>query len=285
MLFRSTEADSASPDTRPLHHLVAGETVTVESEFPAPFYLNGRLAGNDAGQPNRLTFVVPDGPTGVALRAGSSAETLLNVAAPEAVRLSGQVSPSTGNFAVRYSGLRAELFQLNGQQTAPALDLLTPVAELPVSSLNLHNPHQAFGLFPVTGVTKPNFAVRLSGEFLAETDGQYQFALTGAEGARLTIDGRPAESVTLTAGWKRLELIVWQTSGSAELVATYIPPTGVARQPIPAALLRATFTSVKTNEDGQFTIATPAWMAAAIEGAIEGLAAGAEIRWAHKEIK
>jgi hypothetical protein len=82
-------------------------------------------------------------------------------------------------------------------------------------------------------------------------------------------------TVKLTQGWKRMELLVWQTSGSAELVVTYRPAGGGPRQPIPANLLRARSLTTASGEDGQFTILAPAWME--MEAVAEPEAAGVRL--------
>jgi hypothetical protein len=263
--------------------LNAGETVTVRADLPAPIYLNGVRAGNDPLSPADLTFVVPEGVDFVRIHAGDSGDSDVMVQRRPSSVVTGQVVDANGvgvpNAMVhlRHAGVEAEFFQLKAitpAGEAPLLAGLKPDFAEPASSLAIHDPAQALGYFPIGNIGAPNFAVRLRGEFQAQADGSYLFFVAATDGAQLSIDGKPradvhsvrpgfeaAVPVELSQGWHEIELLVYSSVGSAELVLSFAPPGGVKRIVAPH-LLRAESPELAglTDANGNFSIAVPAWL-------------------------
>ena len=250
--------------------------------MPAQLWLNGKQAGNDPNSNTTLTLVVPEQSGSFTVRPGASASS--SVAIQQAtIEFTGQVVDAKGaaianaNVHLRHSGLKAQFFKLSANalaQDVPSIAGLAPSGEEPVSSLNLHNPGGAFGYFPIGAIQAPNFAVALSGQFLAQTAGTYVFYLAATEGAQFTIDGNEPVavrntqpglesqfSVGLAAGWHDIALLVYAKTAYAELVLTFTPPAGV-RQVINPQLLRgeSSTLSAVTSKSGVFTIVAPAWL-------------------------
>ncbi len=262
--------------------LSRGETVTVTSDVPAQIWLNGERAGNDPNSATDLTFVAPEGADSLRIRPGNSAESSALVQQKTTV-FTGRVVNTKGvgianaKVHLRHSGLEAEFFELASNAPAeevPSIAGLEAVNEEPVSSLNLHNPKQALSYFPIGAMDAPNFAVRFSGQFLAQTSGSYLFYVAATEGAQLSIDGKhltdvykvipgleAGTAVELAEGWHDISLLVYSKTGSAELVVTFTPPGG-NRQIISSKLLRSESTTLSTltGEDGEFTIRAPSWL-------------------------
>jgi hypothetical protein len=197
--------------------------------------------------------------------------------------LTGQVVDQNGapvrnaRVRLRHAGLEAQFIKLPAPPAVgemPSIAGLTPLTEEPASSLNLHNPAQAFGYFPIGTINAPDFAVRFSGQFLAQASGAYTFFVAASDGAQLTFDGKPIGGVQvakpglespapvqLTEGWHDVEIVVYSAIGPAQLVVSFAPPGGV-KQTISPSLLRAVsgLMSGLTNEQGNFTIAAPVWL-------------------------
>jgi beta-lactam-binding protein with PASTA domain len=282
--LKSASASTLASGTAALEGatLTAGETTTVTSDVPAQIFLNGQRAGNDPGSATDLTFVVPEDANSLRIRAGDSADSVVSVQ-PRTTVLTGQVVDENGAPAanvkvhLRHAGLEAEFFTLTSNtppDETPSIAGLKPMAEEPASSLNLHNPAQALGYFPIGTINAPNFAVRFSGQFLAQASGSYIFFVAATEGAQLIIDGKQLADVhgakpgleapvpvQLTAGWHEIELLAYSTSGPAELVLSFAPPGG-NKQTINPKLLRAESTepTALTDADGKFAITAPSWL-------------------------
>ena len=262
--------------------VAAGETITVIADVPAQISLNGQRAGNDAGSTTELTFVVPEDANSLQIRAGESSDSAMAIQS-RSTTLTGQVADQNGapvpnaRVQLRHAGLEAQFFKLPAPPAAgemPSIAGLTPANQQPASSLNLHNPAQAFGYFPLGSMNAPDFAVRFSGQFLASASGAYTFFVAASDGAQLAIDGKPmggvqvakpglesALPVQLTEGWHDIEIVVYSAAGPAQLVVSYAPPGGV-KQTIGPTLLRAVsgLMSGLTDAHGNFTITAPVWL-------------------------
>jgi hypothetical protein len=281
--------------------LAAGDTVTVTAGVPAQIYLDGERVGNDPNSATELTFVAPEGISLLRIHGGESADSVLAVERQTAV-VTGKVVDREGSGVpnarvhLRHAGLEAEIYRLPSAiagDEAPSLSGLKPASREPASSLNLRDPNQMFGYFPIGAISSPNFAVRLHGQFSAQTAGWYIFYLAATDGAQLSIDGQsiatahgvkpglevPAR-VELSKGWHDIELLVYAGFGSAELVLSFTPPGG-SRQTIAPQLLRAESTdlSTTTDADGSFAITVPAWLdqveAIAVSESASGTQSGA----------
>jgi hypothetical protein len=287
--------------------MFAGQTVTITIQ-PSLFmtYLeidaDGAALASSAASPLSDPFTAPFGVASVDLTAFGYTNLGTTSAAPDqTVQVSsdpgrvirGRVVDASGTpvagARVTWSaqGLAAEYYRFDHELSAiPDLAGTRPERLSFLGALNYPNPHQIFGPDPMGVGMGKNYAARFRGKIQVETAGVYQFLLRAHAGARLKIDGElVAEAVALevdsadaagianlTAGAHDIEVVHFESGGSAGLQLLWTPPGGV-RQIVPPSIVSADAPAVwraVTGREGRFVLKAPA----ALDGVVVKLVTG-----------
>ena len=147
------------------------------------------------------------------------------------------------------AGLFAEFWRTPCDLVEPiGFDLLMPSATAVVSAVDFPGTNWPSGS-PAPG---DRFACRLAGEIEIPSDGTYTFYVTADDGVALLVDGTQiltdpgshsartrSAAVSLTAGWKALEILYYENTGDEFLRLEWSGP-GIAREVVPSECLRHT---------------------------------------------
>ena len=155
--------------------------------------------------------------------------------------------------AILSEGLQAEYFDfVTPLGEMPALVGLTPDRVTRVTALNLRNPDGIFGVDPL-GIPPiaPDYAARYTGWLTVPVAGSYTFFLGADEGARLRVGGvviadvpggqhryqEVPATVDLQAAPVPIDLVFYESVGSAELQLSWAPPNSERQVIGPDALV------------------------------------------------
>ena len=288
--------------------LLAGQTVTITLQPSLLMtYLEidaeGAALASSAISPLSAPFTAPSGAATVDLTAFGYTNTGTTSTAPvRTVQISsdpgrtitGRVVDASGTPVAgarvtwNAQGLAAEYYTFDHDLSAiPDLVGARPTRLSFLGALNYPNPNRIFGLDPMGVGMGENYAARFRGKIQVETAGRYQFLLRAHAGARLKIDGEVvAEAVALgadsadadgtanlTAGKHDIEVIHFESGGSAGLQLLWTPPGGL-QQIVPPAIISADAPAAEwravTGRDGRFVLRAPA----ALDGVIVKLVTG-----------
>ena len=277
---------------RPGGRLIAGESVRVQATASGQvsavdFLANGALLATDRSAPFELLFTAPAGVGSVTFsvvvhdgvgNAVSSSPVIVPIDGDLLATVRGRVVDAQGLpvagavVDVLSEGLQAEYFDFTTPlEEIPDLVGRTPDRVTRVTALNLRNPEGIFGVDPL-GIPPiaPDYAARYTGWLTVPVAGTYTFFLGADEGARLRIDGvvmatipggqnqyqEVPATVDLQAGLVPVEVIFYESVGSAELQLSWAPPDMERQVIAPASLVPALrpFVTI-TDPNGFFSVA------------------------------
>lgn len=274
--------------------LIEGQTIIVQVDATdnaiverVDIMVNDAPFTSDSIAPYELTFTVPAGVNtltfsararDVAGNVSTLADTATLVSPNFGTTVQGTVvdrdtNPVSGaDVVVNLTGLNAEFFDFAAPLASlPDLTGLTPNATAILSTVNIRNPAQLFGLDPFGAGLTPHYAARLTGSIRATTAGLYTFTLGANEGVKLTVNGivvidqpsgtgafqEHSGTINLASGPAPIELLFYQSAGASELQLSYIQPGG-SQEVVPQSafvLPQQPFTAL-TNTSGEFSIPT-----------------------------
>ena len=251
------------------------------------FLANGALLATDTSPPFELLFTAPAGVGSVTFsvvvhdgvgNAVSSSPVIVPIDADLLATVRGRVVdaqglPVTGAVvSVLSEGLLAEYFDFTTPlEEIPDLVGLTPDRVTRVTALNLRNPDGIFGVDPL-GIppVAPDYAARYTGWLTVPVAGSYTFFLGADEGARLSVDAvviadisgdqhryqEVPAAVDLQAGLVPIEVVFYESVGSAELQLSWAPPDRERQVIAPVSLVPALRPFVTlTDANGFFSVA------------------------------